>query len=51
MNAFEKQNIHFAYNKSIITAQVKVILSKKVSFLKDHPDGTIRIEGNIDKRE
>ena len=47
---FENEDIHFAFDKSIITTQDKDIIAKKASFLKAHPDITIRIEGNCDER-
>jgi hypothetical protein len=49
MKVFEDEDIHFAFDKSILTTQDNDILSSKTSFLKTktHPGITIRIEESV----
>ena len=50
IKAFEDKDIHFDFDKSVLTPDDIELLNGKTSFLKDHPDLTIRIEGNCDER-
>ncbi|RZD15642.1 MAG: hypothetical protein EVJ46_08900 [Candidatus Acididesulfobacter guangdongensis] len=43
-------NIHFAFNKSILTPLDKMILKKDAIYLKYHRDTAIQIQGNCDRR-
>jgi peptidoglycan-associated lipoprotein len=43
-------NIHFAFNKSILTPLDKTILRKDAIYLKYHRKMTVQIQGNCDRR-
>ena len=43
-------NIHFAFNKSILTPLDKMILKKDAIYLKYNPNVAIQIQGNCDRR-
>ncbi len=43
-------NIHFAFNKSILTPLDKMILKKDAIYLKYNPNVVIQIQGNCDRR-
>jgi peptidoglycan-associated lipoprotein len=43
-------NIHFAFDKSILTPLSKMILKKDVIYLKYNPAVAIQIQGNCDRR-
>lgn len=43
-------NIHFAFNKSALTADSKMILKKDAIYLEYNPGVSIQIQGNCDKR-
>ncbi|MHB1661300.1 MAG: OmpA family protein [bacterium] len=43
-------NIHFAFNKSILTPLDKMILKKDAIYLKYNSDVAIQIQGNCDRR-
>jgi len=43
-------NIHFAFNKSILTPLDKMILKKDAIYLKYNPGIVIQIQGNCDRR-
>ena len=47
---FEDQDIHFDFDKYNLKQEVLAILWEKASFMKAHPEVTIRIEGNCDER-
>lgn len=43
-------NIHFAFNKSILTPLDKMILRKDAIYLKYHSSTVVQIQGNCDRR-
>lgn len=43
-------NIHFAFNKSILTSTAKTILKKDSIYLKYNPGVTVQVQGNCDRR-
>ncbi|MDY7030907.1 MAG: peptidoglycan-associated lipoprotein Pal [Thermodesulfobacteriota bacterium] len=47
---FEKENIHFDFDKFFLSDEAKETLSKKASWLLDNPDINITIEGHCDER-
>jgi len=48
--AFENKNIHFAFDKSTLTEEARVILKRKATWLKNHPDAKVIVEGHCDER-
>ena len=48
--AFSDENIHFAFNSSVLTDQAKRILSGKADYLRTNPSLTITVEGHCDAR-
>ncbi|MFZ0451967.1 MAG: peptidoglycan-associated lipoprotein Pal [Desulfatiglandaceae bacterium] len=49
-NAFEDERIHFAFDKADLTSESQMILKKKADWLNQHPEYSVRIEGNCDER-
>ncbi|MBA3017220.1 MAG: peptidoglycan-associated lipoprotein Pal [Proteobacteria bacterium] len=47
---FENEDVHFDFDGFFLTDKAKEILAKKVSWLLDHPDVRIEIEGHCDER-
>lgn len=47
---FMNEDIHFAFDKSVLTSTAQEILKKKAEWLKDNPDNTVVIEGHCDER-
>lgn len=43
-------NIHFAFDKSILTPLAKMVLKKDAIYLKYNPDVVIQVQGNCDRR-
>ncbi len=43
-------NIHFAFDKSMLTGVDKVILKKDAIYLENNPGVTVQIQGNCDRR-
>jgi peptidoglycan-associated lipoprotein len=48
--AFEAEKIHFAFDKADLTSESQMILKKKADWLNQHPEYSVRIEGNCDER-
>ena len=47
---FEKEMVHFDYDKSLIRSVDIPILDHQVAFMKDHPDVVVTILGHCDER-
>ncbi|MDY6857153.1 MAG: peptidoglycan-associated lipoprotein Pal [Thermodesulfobacteriota bacterium] len=47
---FENVDIHFDFDEFSLTAEAREILAKKASWLLDHPDIKVDIEGHCDER-
>jgi len=47
---FMNENIHFAFDKSVLTSTAQEILKKKAEWLRDNPGNTVVIEGHCDER-
>lgn len=43
-------NIHFAFNKSVLTPLAKMVLRKDAIYLKYNPNTAVQIQGNCDRR-
>lgn len=50
IQAFEAGNIYFDFDKSELKPEARAILDKKASWLKAHPDFSVRVEGHCDER-
>jgi peptidoglycan-associated lipoprotein len=48
--AFEQENIHFDFDKYVLTPQAMMILDDKAAWLRDHRDARVLIEGHADNR-
>jgi peptidoglycan-associated lipoprotein len=48
--AFENEDIYFAYDSSALSSQAQDILRKKAAFLKSNPNVKVTIEGHCDER-
>ena len=48
--AFVNDNIHFAFNSSVLSDQARQILNSKADYLRTNPDIMITIEGHCDDR-
>ncbi len=48
--ALVKENVHFAFDSSILSDQAKQILNSKAEYLRMNPDITITVEGHCDER-
>lgn len=48
--AFEEENIHFDFDKYVLTPQAMMILDEKAAYLREHPDDRVLIEGHCDDR-
>ena len=47
---FEGENIHFDFDKYVLTPQAMMILDEKASYLREHPGVRVLIEGHADER-
>lgn len=47
---FMNEDIHFAFDKSVLTPTAQEILKKKAEWLRNNPDNTVVIEGHCDER-
>lgn len=43
-------NIHFAYNRSVLSSRDKAILRRDAAYLRYNPNITVQIQGNCDRR-
>jgi len=48
--AFENEKIYFDFDKSDLKPESQAILKKKADWLREHPEYSLRIEGNCDER-
>lgn len=48
--AFLGENIHFAFNSSLLSDQARQILHGKAEYLRTNPDITVTVEGHCDDR-
>jgi peptidoglycan-associated lipoprotein len=50
MRAFVEENIHFDFDKYVLTSKAMMILDEKASYLREHPAVRVLIEGHCDNR-
>ena len=50
MRAFVEENIHFDFDKYVLTPKAMMILDEKASYLREHPAVRVLIEGHCDER-
>jgi peptidoglycan-associated lipoprotein len=50
MRAFVEENIHFDFDKYVLTPKAMMILDEKSAFLREHPEVRVLIEGHCDER-
>ena len=48
--AFEEEEIHFDFDKYVLTPKAMMILDEKASYLREHPEMRVLIEGHCDER-
>ena len=48
--AFEGENIHFDFDKYVLTPKAMMILDEKAMYLREHPEVRVLIEGHADER-
>jgi peptidoglycan-associated lipoprotein len=48
--AFEEEDIHFDFDKYVLTPQAMLILDDKAAWLREHSDVRVLIEGHCDNR-
>jgi peptidoglycan-associated lipoprotein len=48
--AFVKENIHFAFDSSVLSEQAQEILESKADYLRRNPGVTVTVEGHCDDR-
>ena len=48
--AFEEEDIHFDFDKYVLTPKAMMILDEKASYLREHPEVRVLIEGHCDER-
>ena len=48
--AFEEEEIHFDFDKYVLTPKAMMILDEKASYLREHPEVRVLIEGHCDER-
>ncbi len=48
--AFEGENIHFDFDKYVLSPQAMMILDEKAAYLREHPGMRVLIEGHADER-
>ncbi len=47
---FESEKIYFDFDKADLKPKARMVLRKKAAWLRQHPDFSVRIEGNCDER-
>jgi len=47
---FMKEDVHFAFDSSVLDATAQAILKDKAGWMKNNPDAAVTIEGNCDER-
>ena len=50
MREFESEKVYFDFDKSELGNEARAILRKKAAWLEEHPQYSVRIEGNCDDR-
>jgi len=50
MREFESEKVYFDYDKSELRNEARAVLRKKATWLEEHPQYSVRIEGNCDDR-
>jgi peptidoglycan-associated lipoprotein len=48
--AFQDEDIHFDFDKYVLTPQAMMILDEKVAYLREHPEVRVLVEGHCDDR-
>ena len=48
--AFEEEDVHFDFDKYVLTPKAMMILDEKASYLREHPEMRVLIEGHCDER-
>jgi peptidoglycan-associated lipoprotein len=48
--AFEDEDIHFDFDKYVLTPQAMMILDEKAAYLREHPGVRVLVEGHCDDR-
>jgi peptidoglycan-associated lipoprotein len=48
--AFEDENIHFDFDKYVLTPEAMMILDDKAAYLREHPGVRVLVEGHCDDR-
>lgn len=48
--AFEDEEIHFDFDKYVLTPQAMMILDDKAAYLREHPEVRVLVEGHCDDR-
>ena len=48
--AFEEEDVHFDFDKYVLTPKAMMILDEKASYLREHPEVRVLIEGHCDDR-
>lgn len=48
--AFVNEDVHFAFDSSLLDAQAERVLEQKAAWLQDNADATVQIEGHCDER-
>ena len=48
--AFEDENIHFDFDKYVLTPQAMMILDEKAAYLREHSGVNVLVEGHCDER-
>jgi peptidoglycan-associated lipoprotein len=48
--AFINENIHFAFDSSVLSGQAQQILKRKAEYLRTNPDVRVTVEGHCDER-
>lgn len=50
MRAFVEENIHFDFDKYVLTPKAMMILDEKAAYLREHPEVRVLVEGHCDER-
>jgi peptidoglycan-associated lipoprotein len=50
MRAFVEENIHFDFDKYVLTPKAMMILDEKAAYLREHPEVRVLAEGHCDER-
>ena len=48
--AFEDEEIHFDFDKYVLTPQAMMVLDDKAAYLREHPEVRVLVEGHCDDR-